>query len=804
MNVSYKWLKKYVDIAISPEELATRLTMAGLAVEHTVYLGEGIKGVVVGEILDVQRHPQADKLVVCQVNLGKETVQIVTGATNVKAGQRVPVATVGGELPGGIKMKKASLRGLDSYGMMCSAGELNMDEDLVSPEFRDGILILPPDSPIGANALEVLNLDDTVLEFELTPNRSDCLSVINIAREVGAILDKPVHLPAVEFPETEESIFDIAAVEVRDQDLCNRYTARVVKNVKLGPSPEWMQHFLRCAGVRPINNVVDISNYVMLEMGQPLHTFDYDGLAGHKIIVRRAEAGEKMFTLDGQERTFQNDTLLICDGEKPVAVAGVMGGLETEVTENTKHILIEAARFHPVSIRHTSRNLGLRSESSLRFEKGLDVHNVVHAANRAAQLMVQLAGGEVIAGIIDSFEGEMATPKITLRTKRVNEILGTSLTTADIASIMRRLQFSVEISEHETRVVIPSYRQDITREIDLIEEVARLNGYDKIPLSLPFGPTTEGSKTRFQKYEDRVRDYLTGAGFLEVITYSFINPKDFDRLHLPQDSSLRNVLEIKNPLSDEQSVMRTTLIPGLLETAARNTSRRNLNFALFECGRIFLPHEEKLPDEPLMLGGIVSGKTERGWNWQAQVFDFYFLKGVLAGIFQRSGITDWSLKAESFPSFLHPGRAGNLFVGETYAGFMGEVHPLVQENYGLENRAYVFQVYLKPIMEASLEIAKYTPVPKYPAVDRDMALVVKDTIPARMIEEIIWENGKRILTGVSLFDVYKGAQIPEGCKSLAYSLTFQANDRTLTDEEVSKVFGRIKEKLSLKFGVELR
>jgi phenylalanyl-tRNA synthetase beta chain len=804
MKVSYKWLKQYVDIDISPEELAGRLTMAGIAVEHVEYLGRGIKGVVVGEILDVKPHPEADKLLVCMVNLGTETVQIVTGADNVKAKHRVPVAPVGSELPGGVKLRKARLRGVDSFGMLCSAEELGIDEVLVGPESRGGILILDPNSPVGEDIKTVLHLDDAVLEFELTPNRSDCLSVINIAREVGAILKKPVKLPEISFREAEESVTDYASVQVLDAELCNRYVARVVKNVKIKPSPQWMQHYLRAAGVRPINNVVDISNYVMLEMGQPLHTFDYDTLAGHRIIVRRAEEGEKMFTLDGQERTFSDDTLLICDGEKPVAVAGVMGGLDTEVTAQTKHILIESARFHPVSIRRTSRRLGLRSESSLRFEKGLDVYNTLDAVHRAAQLMAELAEGEILRGIIDVLGAVPEQTVLTLRETRVNEILGTNLTIAEISSFMEDLKFPLELSGNTLKVTIPTYRQDITREIDLIEEVARLYGYDNIPLSLPKGATTEGRKTRFQSFEDRVKECLVGAGFMEVINYSFICPRDFDQINLPMDSPLRNVIQIKNPLSDEQSVMRTSLIPGLLETAARNTSRRNQDFAFFECGRIFLPGEEKLPQEPLMLGGIISGKVERGWNQTAQVYDFFFLKGVLDALFTRLGIKNWSLKAESFPEFLHPGRAGNIFLDDIYVGFIGEVHPAVQENYHLENRTYVFQIYLQPVIEAALDVVKYQPIPKYPALDRDMALVVKNEIPAEAIEKTIWENGEDILTGVNLFDVYKGTQIPEGYKSLAYALTFQSKERTLSDDDVLPVFNKIKERLSEKFGVELR
>jgi len=804
MRVSYKWLKEYVNINVDPVELAEKLTMAGLAVEHVEYLGDGIKNVLVGEILEVKKHPQADKLVVCQVNVGKEVVQIVTGAPNVKPKQRVPVALVGAELPGLGELKKAELRGVESRGMMCSAAELNIDETLISEESKNGILILPPDTPIGEDIIKALYLDDTVLEFELTPNRSDCLSVLNIAREVGAIFQQKVVVPSVTLPEIGEEIENIASVEVIDPDLCSRYAARVVKGIKIGPSPLWMQHYLRCAGIRPINNVVDISNYVMLEMGQPLHTFDYDRLAGHKIVVRRADEGEKMITLDGQLRKFNSDTLLICDAEKPVAVAGVMGGLDTEVTKDTTNILIEAAHFHPVSIRHTSRLLGLRSEASLRFEKGIDVNAAIFAADRAAQLLADLAGGSVVKGYLDTFVEQHREVLIKLRTSRVNEILGTDLSTGFIASIMESLHFEVETNGEEMEVRIPSYRKDITREIDLIEEVARLNGYDKIPTTLPYGTTTEGKKTKFQEFEDRTRGLLQGMGLAEIITYSFISNSDLDKLSLSEDSLFKNVISIKNPLSDEQSIMRTTLVPGLLETAARNISRRNTSMAIYECGRVFYPDSGQLPKESLMLGALVTGTVRRGWNRQAQELDFYFLKGILTEMFQRLGIHNWTVKTGELPPFLHPGRSARVYLGDVPVGFLGEIHPKVQDNYDLETRSCIFEIEMAPVFDAAGEVFRYVPLARYPAVERDLAFLVKDTIPAGKVENIIWHWGGDILTAVNLFDFYKGAQIPEGYKSLAYSLVFQAKDRTLTDEEISHVVESIKQNLLEKLGVELR
>lgn len=807
MRVSYNWLKEYVDFDLPVEELAARLTMMGLEVDKIEYFGQGIKGVVVGEIVEIAPHPQADKLVVCQVNIGTERIQIVTGATNMAPGNRVPVAPAGAELPGGLKLKKTRLRGIESWGMMCSGKELGLDEALVDPKSREGILILPADAVIGKDVLKALYLNDAVLEIDLTPNRADCLSVINIAREVAAILEKPLNLPQVKLVEGLEKVEDLATVEVLDPDLCNRYVARVVRNVSLKPSPLWMQHYLRTAGIRPINNVVDISNFVMLEMGQPLHTFDYDTLADYKIVVRRAKLGEKMFTLDGEERTFNEENLLICDGEKPVALAGVMGGLSTEVTNKTRNILIEAARFHPVSVRRTSRALGLRSESSLRFEKGLDVHNTIAAAHRAAQLMVDLAGGEISQGVID-VRGKLPETKIiNLNINKVNQVLGTCLTRTEIANYLARLKFSQEETAENLQVIVPTYRQDITGEIDLIEEVARIHGYGKIPVTLPQGVTTEGRKTRWQILEDKTKELLAGAGFVEVINYSFISPRDYDLINLPANSQLRRVVKIKNPLSEAQSVMRTTLIPGLLETAARNTHHRLTDFAFYEWGRIFLPTREKLPQELPLLAGLVSGADLGSWHQEPLYYDFFYLKGVLEMLFNRLGVNNWILNRGSLPEFLHPGRGGNIFIGEkrdVHVGFIGEVHPTVQENYHLEKRISVFQMNVNLLFSEAKGVVKYLPIPKYPAVERDMALITSIDISEADIRQVIWEEGGELLAKVTLFDVYKGKQIPQGYQNLAYSLSFRSMEKTLTDKQVNEIFQKILQGLSTKFNIELR
>lgn len=804
MKVAYQWLKKYVDTELSPSELATGMTMAGLTVDHVAEGIGDLDHVVVGQITKIEAHPQADKLVICQVNVGRETVQIVTGAANVKEGHKIPVAMVGAKLPNGMELSKASLRGVDSFGMLCSAAELGVDENYVSPESRGGIWILHPEATVGEAAVTVLGLNDAVLEFELTPNRSDCLSVMNIAREVAAISGLTASFPEIKLAESAEDIAQAVSIEVMDQELCNRYVVRLVRGVTIASSPEWLQHFLRAAGIRPINNVVDVSNYVMLEMGQPLHTFDYDQLAGQKIVVRRAAAGEEMKTLDGQLRQFAEDTLLICDGEKPVAVAGVMGGLTTEVTAESSNILIEAARFHPVSIRRTSRMLGLRSEASLRFEKGLDVHNVKKACDRAAELLAELGGGTVVRGVVDSYQGTFSTLVIQLHTARVNEILGTALSTAEVAEIIGRLHFPMVVENDQMAVNIPSYRQDITMEIDLIEEVARLNGYNQIPVTLPSGQTTEGKKTRPQLLEALLRNILAGTGLSEVINYSFINPRDLDRILLPVGHLLRKVVEVQNPLSDEQRIMRTSLAPGLLATAALNSSRRNTDMGIYEIGRIFLPGDEKLPAEKLVVGALVAGELAKGWSWPGQKLDFYFLKGVLETLFRQLRIEDWSLQGLDFPPFLHPGRAGSIWLQGKNIGFIGEIHPSVQENYDLESKTCLFQLEVASLIELSPETVPYQAVPKFPAVQRDLALIVPHSLQSGTVSQEIMANGTEILSGVQLFDVYTGAQVPAGFKSLAYSLSFQAVDRTLKDEEVSLVVDGIKRCLSEKFGVELR
>ncbi|HAG07320.1 MAG: Phenylalanine--tRNA ligase beta subunit, partial [Clostridia bacterium 62_21] len=620
MRVSLKWLQEFVDIPVTVTELADRLTMAGLAVDAVEEPWREITGVVTGRVKDVARHPHADRLLVCRVDVGRgEDLAIVTGATNMREGDIVPVALEGARLVGGATIKRSKLRGIVSQGMMCAADELGVGED------HSGILILPPGTPVGVDVKEYLGLDDVILELDLTPNRGDCLSILGVAREVAAILGQPLRNP-FRAEAGQPLTTDRVCVDIEDPGLCRRYVARLATNVKIGPSPLWMQRRLHAAGIRPISNVVDITNYVMLELGQPLHAFDYDTLAGGRIIVRRARPGETLVTLDRAERRLAPEMLVIADAENAVAVAGVMGGLATEVTETTTNILLESAWFDPSSIRRTSRQLGLRSEASLRFEKGVDLEGCLRAANRAMELIESTGAGEAVPGAVDQYPEKHVPRTVILRPERVGQILGTEVAANEIESILDRLGFRVRKGPDAFLVQVPSYRVDIHREIDLIEEVARLHGYDRVPETLPFGNTTPAGRRRHQALFDRIRDIMVACGLTEAITYSFLSPVAFDRLRLPTNDPLRRTLRLANPLSEDQSIMRTTLLPGLLETLVRNYQRQIPSGALFEIGRVFVPVAgEQLPEERTHLGMALMGETPRGWNQPARPLDFFYL-----------------------------------------------------------------------------------------------------------------------------------------------------------------------------------
>ncbi|WP_031516057.1 phenylalanine--tRNA ligase subunit beta [Desulfofalx alkaliphila] len=806
MQVSYKWLQEYVDLNISPRELADRLTMAGVAVENVNYLGEGISNVVTGQIVKIDPHPNADKLIICQVTTdGENRIQIVTGATNVSEGDKVPVAKEGAKLPGGIVIKKSKLRGEESRGMLCSGQELAIDSKLMPPEQQSGIMLLPEDAPLNVDIVEYLGLDDHILELDLTPNRGDCLSMIGVAREVAALLGVEVRMPQCNPTEGEADVSGLAKIDIEDADLCRRYVARVVQNVKIGPSPQWMQQRLRAAGVRPINNIVDVTNYVMMELGQPLHAFDYDKLADRHIIVRRAKADEKIVSLDGFERKLNENMLAICDPKGPVAVAGVMGGLDSEVTDNTTNVLIESAYFNPVSVRRTSKALALRSESSARFEKGIDIGGCVRAAHRAAYLMQQLAGGSVARGVIDNYPNPLVEKTVVLRPARVEYLLGVAVPKEDIISILNSLQFKVQDQGEELLVTVPSFRPDVSIEVDLIEEVARMYGYNQVPDTSIYGITTQGKRTESQRLVNKIKNVLVGCGLTEVVTYGFVSPKVYDMMNLPEDSVFRNALVLQNPLSEEQSIMRTVPVPSLLEVLQRNHNRQIHSGAIFEIGKVYYPVEgQDLPDERATLAMAFSGSTVESWNKPAVAMDFYYAKGVLEVLFNKIGIKDVRyVPFGGAPSF-HPGRVAAVEVNGKMIGVLGELHPNVLESYQLPHRAVACKFDIQDLMDAERQQPKFQSLPKFPAVERDLALIVKQSVPVQQMIDVINKAAGKIMKSVKVFDVYVGSQVAEGYKSVAFSLLFQASDRTLTDQEVSSQIKKISKALNAEFDAQLR
>lgn len=812
MRVSLNWLKDYVDINLEPQELAQRLTMVGIPVEHVEYLDKGIKNVVVGLIKGIESHPNADKLSICTITTdGEDEIIIVTGASNVKAGQKIPVATEGAYLPGngGIKIKRAKLRGVESNGMLCSADELELDTDLLPAHQKEGIYILPEDAPLGENIVNYLGLNDWILELELTPNRADCFGIINVAREIAAITNQPLKMPEVSLEESSEKAEDLVSVEIMDGELCPRYTARVIKGIEIKPSPEWMQQRLRAAGIRPINNVVDVTNYVMFEMNQPLHAFDYELIADKKIIVRRAQQEEIIRSLDGVERNLTSEMLVIADGAKAVAIAGVMGGEDTEVTENTTNILLEAAAFKGTSIRRTSQALNLRSESSMRFEKGIDIEAVDFVGKRAAQLINLVAGGRVCKDSFDCYVQREEKQAIALRLARVNELLGTSLSGEQVTDILEALKLSYEEKDNGLwTVVAPSYRRDITIEMDLIEEVARIYGYDNIPTTLPFGSSSQGKKTKEQKFREAILTNLSRQGMHEIVSYSFVNPKHLDSICIPQDSPLRDVVVVQNPLSEEQGIMRTSMLPGILVNLRRNSNRRNKDLSIFELGKIYFangfPETQKLPMEIWYLTGAVVGKEPKTWLESGKVMDFYYLKGILENLLDELGVKEIKVLPAQNQICYHPGRVGEIVVNGETVGIIGELHPDVLENYDLEDRACCFEINLEKLLIGSNLLKQYEALPKYPTVTRDLALVVDENVLSDEILSIMQEKGQPLLKEVKLFDIYRGNQITTGKKSMAYALTYQAMDRTLVDEEVNAVHESIRAELNDRLKAELR
>lgn len=788
MHASIKWLNDYVSITEAPETLADQLTMAGIPVASVDSLGQNIQNVVTGKVIEVNPHPAADRLSVCKINIGENKVTIVTGATNVRAGQIVPVALEGAKLPSGKAIEAAELRGVMSQGMLCSAEELNLDAKIIAPELREGIYILPAETAVGIDIQTALGLDDTVLEFELTPNRADCFSVIGLAREVAVLTNTTVKKPMLALQEQGESkASTLATVTITEPALCSRFTARILQNVKVAPSPVWMQHRLQAAGMRPINNIVDVTNFVMLEMGQPMHAYDYSLLARHSITVRKANPGEKLTTLDGVKRELHPETLVIADAVQAVGIAGVMGGLATEVTAATQTVLLEAAAFQGASVRRSSRALGLRSEASGRFERGVDTANITRALDRAAKLLEDMGACKVCPGIIDNYPGITLPRQVVFTAKQINAFLGTEIPQATMVDILRRLEFELDVQGERITVTVPTWRSDVTGPADISEEVARIYGYNKVPTTTPSGRMTRGSQSYTQSIADRLKSSLAGIGFTETISFSFMHPNTLAKLNYTGDSHLYQGIEIRNPITDEFPWLRTTLLGGIMDVLVRNLSRKNEDLKIFELGAVYQPEQlplQDLPNEPLMLCGALCGRrTEVAWNQPQQAVDFYDAKGAVEELLANLGITQYTVKAGEHPP-LHPGKTAIFTIGDETIATVGELHPKVQAAFGINRKVYVFEIPVKAVVNQTRLIGKYEQLPKFPAIARDLALVLPVSVPASQVTDVIVENGGNLLADVKLFDVYTGEQVPDGYRSLAYSLVFRAVDRTLTDAEV--------------------
>lgn len=805
MNTALSWIKAYVpDLDCTPQEYLDELTLSGTKVEYFENLDKNLEKIVIGQIKKIEQHPDADKLVVCQVDIGSETIQIVTGAPNVFEGAKVPVVLDGGKVAGGhdggplpedgIVIKAGKLRGVPSNGMMCSIEELGSSTDFYPEAPENGIYIFGDDVEVGADAIEVLGLHDTVFEYEITSNRVDCYSVLGIAREAAVTFNKKFVPPVVDCKGNNEDVNDYVSVTVEDTDLCSRYCARVVKNIKIEPSPEWMQRRLAASGIRPINNIVDITNYVMEEYGQPMHAFDLDTVEGHKIIVKRAKDGDEFQTLDGQVRKLDSEMLMINDANKAIGIAGIMGGENSKITDDVKTMLFEAATFNGANIRKSAKRLGLRTDASGKFEKGLDPRNSLDAINRACALIEELGCGEVVGGVVDVCSPLKPLNQIEFRPDRINGLLGTDVSSEDMLNIFERLE--LEYDKSTNMITIPSFRQDLEGIADLAEEVCRFYGYDKVPSTLPSGEATTGKISFKQRIEQKARDIAEYCGFSQGMCYSFESPKVFDKLLIAEDDILRNAIEISNPLGEDFSIMRTISLNGMLSSLSTNYNRRNKDVRLYEIANIYLPKSLPLSENPDERTQFTLGFYGEG--------DFFTMKGVVEEFFESIGMkagVNYDPKAGK--TFLHPGRQANIIYNGVLCGYLGEVHPEVLDNYDIGTKAYVAVLDMPNIVPLATFDRKYVGVAKYPAVSRDISMVAPKEILAGDIENVIKQRGGKILESCTLFDIYEGSQIKAGFKSVAYNITFRANDRTLDENDINSAMKKILNGLE-GLGIELR
>ena len=804
MNTSLSWIKAYVpDLDVTAQEYTDAMTLSGSKVEGYEVLDADLEKIVIGQIEKIEKHPDADKLIICQVNVGNEVVQIVRGAPNVKEGDKLPVVLDGGRVagghdgkktPGGVKIKKGQLRGVESFGMMCSIEELGSTKDMYpeSPEY--GIYIFDEDAKVGESAIEALGLHDVVFEYEITSNRVDCFSVIGLAREAAATFGKKFCPPVVKETGNEEDAHDYIKVTVENEELCPRYCARVVKNIKIAPSPKWMQRRLASVGIRPINNLVDITNYVMEEFGQPMHAYDLDTIAGHEIIVKTAGKGDKFVTLDGQEREVDDTVLMICDGEKPVGLAGIMGGENSMITDNVKTVLFEAACFDGVNIRLSSKKVGLRTDASGKFEKGLDPNNAKAAIDRACQLIEELGAGEVVGGTVDVYPKKKEPVRLAFEPEKINALLGTDISKEQMLGYFEKIDLEYNADAQE--IIVPTFRQDLLRTADLAEEVARFYGYDNIPTTLPTGEATTGKLSFKLRVEEVARDIAEFCGFSQGMTYSFESPKVFDKLLIPEDSDLRKAVQISNPLGEDYSIMRTISLNGMLTSLATNYNRRNKNVRLYELGNSYLPKQLPLTQLPEERMQFTLGMYGEG--------DFFDMKGVVEEFFDKIGMhKKETYEPNAGKPYLHPGRQANVVYDGVVVGYIGEVHPTVAKTYGIGTRAYVAVIDMPKVVELATFDRKYQGLAKYPAVTRDISMVMPKEILVGQVEEIIGDKGGVYLESYELFDIYEGEQIKKGFKSVAYSIVFRAKDKTLEEADVTASMNRILKALE-ELGIELR